>query len=166
MISVRDHRALEAAALALKAMDKTLRNDINRSTTKMLNPVWKGAVEANATSTLDRMVIVKGARAKGGNPPVAIAATSKKALSGGLVPQDLWYVQEFGGQFNKVSTYERVSPKGVRHKVTRHTARQVPARRKSGRVAYKALAEVAPRVVSLWVQMIVAKTYEAFEGRR
>lgn len=165
MLSVRDSKALEAAVLALKVMDRSLRNDINRSTKAMLDPVWKGAVAANAVSTLDQMVVAKGARVKGGNPPEAIAATSRKALSGGLVPQDSWAVIEFGGQFNKVSTYPSTSPKGTKFDVTRHTARQVPARRKSGRVAYKAIAEVTPRVVSLWVQMIVAKTYEALEGR-
>jgi hypothetical protein len=166
MISVRDHRALEAAVLALKVMDRSLRNDINRSTKSMLDPIWKGAVQANAHSTLDKLVVARGARVKGGNPPEAIAATSRKALSGGLMPQDKWPIIEFGGTYNKVETYTSTSPKGRTFPVTRHTARQVPATRKSGRIAYKALAEVTPRVVSLWVQMIVAKTYEAIEGGR
>lgn len=166
MISVRDHRALEAAVLALKVMDKSLRSDINKSTKAMLDPIWKSAVATNATGSLDKLVIAKGARVKAGNPPVAVAASSRKALSGGLVPQDRWPVIEFGGTYNKVTTYDATSRKGTRYSITRHTARQLPARRKSGRVAYKALAEVTPRVVSLWVQMIVAKTYEAIEGRR
>lgn len=166
MLSVRDSKALEASVLALKRMDRTLRNDINRSTKAMLDPLWKDAVGRNARTATDRLVIVKGTRVKAGNPPVAIAATSRKALSGGLVAADQWPVIEFGGTYNKVTTYDRVSPKGKHHRVTRHTARQLPARVKTGRVAYKALAEVTPRVVSLWVQMIVAKTYEAIEGRR
>ena len=166
MIGVRDHRALEAAVLALKVMDKGLRSDINKATKTMLDPVWKGAVADNATSNLDKVVIVKGTRVKAGNPPVAVAASSRKALSGGLVPADRWPVIEFGGRYNKVTTYDSHSPKGTPFSVTRHTARQLPARRKSGRVAYKALAEVTPRVVSLWVQMVVAKTYESIEGRR
>jgi hypothetical protein len=166
MLSVGDHRALEAAVLALKVMDRGLRSDINRSTKAMLDPVWKGAVAANATTDTDRQVIVKGTRVKGGNPPEAIAASSKRATKGGLVPADLWPVIEFGGKSNKVTTYEATSPKGKRHSVTRRTARQLPVRKNSGRVAYKALAEVTPRVVSLWVSMIVAKTYEAMDGRR
>ena len=166
MIGVRDHRALEAAVLSLKAMDRDLRNDINRSTKAMLDPVWKGAVAGRATSALDRAVIVKGTRVKGGNPPEAIAATSSRALKGGLVPRDDWAAIEFGGQFNKTTTYESRSPKGKTFQVTRHTARQIPRRNAKGRVAYKALADVAPRVVSLWIQMVVAKTYEALEGKR
>ena len=166
MLSVEDHRALQAAVLALKAMDRTLRSDINRETKRMLDPVWKSAVAGNATSELDRVVVVKGSRVKAGNPPIAVAASSRKALSGGLVPQDRWPIIEFGGTYNKVTTYQSTSPKGRKYSVTRHTARQLPARQRSGRVAYKALAQVTPRVVSLWVQMIVAKTYEAIEGRR
>lgn len=166
MLRVQDNRALEAAVLALKVMDRDLRNDINRSTKAVLDPIWKQAVADNATTELDRLVIVKGARVKGGNPPEAIAATSRKALGGGMVPQDLWPVIEFGGHYNKVTTYQSTSPKGRKYRVTRHTARQVPARDRSGRVAFAALAQVTPRVVSLWVQMIVAKTYEAIEGRR
>lgn len=147
-------------------MDRNLRNDINRSTKAMLDPIWKQAVANNATTDLDRQVIAKGARVKGGNPPEAIAASSRRATNGGLVPQDLWPVIEFGGRSNKVETYETRSPKGKTYNATRHTARQLPRRDNSGRVAYAALAQVTPRVVSLWVQMIVAKTYEAFEGRR
>ena len=138
MLSVRYSRALEAAVLALKVMDKNLRNDINRSTKAMLDPVWKQAVASNASTAQDRAVIVKGARVKGGNPPIAVAATSRRPLSGGLVPQDMWPVYEFGGNQNRVTSYESRSPKGTRYTETRHTTRQIARRNKSGRVAYKA----------------------------
>lgn len=156
VLRVGDHRELQAAVLALRLMNRTLASDVNRSTKALLDPIWKEAVARNAVTRVDQRVIVQGTRVKAGNPPVAIAASSVKPLSGGLVPANQWPVIEFGGFQNKVTTYSR---RGT--SVTRHTARQIPRRVKSGRIAYKALAEVTPRVVSLWVQMIVAKSAEA-----
>ncbi len=162
MIRVGDHRELQAAVLALRVMDRSLRNDIARSTKAVFDPIWQGQVEAFATTKLDKMVIAKGARVKAGNPPTAIAASSEARMRGGLIPAEDWAPFEFGtNDRNKVTTYQ--SHRGsTSFKVTRHTARQLPGRNRRGRVAYRAFEEVAPRIVSLWVQMIVKKTYESF----
>ena len=159
MLSVKGNNTLKALVLAFKAADRDIRNTINRETRAKMSPVWKSMVELHATYAVDAAVIAKGAKIQAGNPPVATAATSKRALRGGLVPADTWQPIEFGAVAReKLTTYDRTSPKGTPHKVTRHTARQLPRRADKGRVAYPAFAAVAPRLAALWAQIVV-KTY-------
>lgn len=167
MLSVTGDDRLKAAVLALKAADRDLRRTINAATKDVIGPVWTSAVEAEASSTLDRAVVVKGVRLKPGNPPSAVAASSVKRLRGGLLPADQWHAVEFGSDRNRVTTYQRRGRKGAAHTVRRHTTRQLPARTAGGRVAMPAFKAVAPRAVSLWVQIIVRKyAVAAQEGRR
>lgn len=164
--SAASQRTFRAVALALKLIDRKTRNDINRETRSTLNPVWRGIVNLNATSEMDRRILAKGARVAAGNPTVLIAASSKKALSGGLVPDDRATAAafEFGSnERNRVKSYERKNRSGSgSHTVKRHTARQMPAPSK-GRVVYSSFAEIAPRLTSLWVQIVVRNIYKAHE---
>lgn len=163
MLSVRGSRQIRAVVLAVRLANRDLRNDINRTTREVLNPIWRSAIDKYAVTPLDRAVIAKGARIAPGNPPAAVAGTSRRALKGGFVPADEWTAVEFGANREKVTTYDRRSPSGTTHSVTRHTARQLPARRKSGRIAYRAFADVAPRAVAEWVQLVIRKYTEAAE---
>lgn len=165
MLRVGDHRAAQAAVLAFKAADRGLRSRINQATRQTMNPVWRGLVAEHARTATDRAVIVKGARIAAGNPPVAVAATSKRALRGGLVPVESWPAVEFGGNRNATTTYRRRSANGGTHTVTRHTRRQLPARNRRGRVALRATADIGPRLASLWAQLIVRVYHDAAEGR-
>lgn len=163
MLSVHGSDALRAAVLALKLARREIRNEIARATRSEISPVWRDAVAAHARTPLERAVIAKGARIAAGNPPAAVAASSSRKLKGGLVPSAQFYAIEFGANTEKVTRYARTSPKGRRHTVTRATARQLPQRRRTGRVAYRALEDVAPRIASLWVSLIVRKFNEAVE---
>lgn len=164
MISVNDSRELQAAVLAMKAADRELRNDINRATVRVMGPVWKQVVGANATRHADMQMIAVGARVKGGNPPVAMAANSSRMV-GRQRPRDAWAGYEFGANRNAYSKYTRKSPKGTVHQVERRTMRHLPSRTRRGRVAHPAFADIAPRLVSLWVQLIVKKYSDAAEGK-
>lgn len=169
MISVKDHRELTAVVLAMKAADKTLRGEINRATVQMGSQVWPQLVAANATTHLDTKVLAVGARVKGGNPPVAMAANSRRAVGSAkrLVPATAYPAWEFGvGNRNAYSRYQRKSKKGGTHTVERRTMRGLPSRTPKGRVVWPAFADLAPRMVSLWVQIVVKKYAEAAEGRR
>lgn len=150
-----------AAALALKLVPRELRNEINRMTRAELNPVWRKFIAAAAKTKMDKLVLVKGARVAPGNPTQLIAASSKRPLSDGLVPddRDIAAAFEFGTPNpNKKETYTRKgSP------VTRRVEKQLPWRNDSGRVVYAAFAEIAPRLASMWVQVIVRKIMEAHE---
>lgn len=148
----------------MKLVGRDLKSDINKATRSTMGPEWKKLVEANATSRMDSRVLAKGAGIRAGNPPTAVAATSRRRLSGGLVPQDTWAPFEFGANRNKVTTYTRKSRNGGTHKVSRHTARQLPRRNPRGRVAFEAAREVVPRMAALWTQLIYKKVYDALEG--
>jgi len=163
IISVRGSDKLRAAVLAMKEADRTLRSDINKATRQVMNPVWRELVAKHATSPLDRAVLVKGARIVSGNPPALVAATSKRALPGGLIPAQQFPAVEFGANTAKKVTYQRRSTRGTQHSVTRRTRRQLPARDRHGRVVYQAAAEIGPRLVALWVQLIIRKYSEAAE---
>lgn len=164
VISVRGDDRLKAAVLAVKAANRDLRSRLNKATVATIGPVWATEVTSRALTSLDRAALAKGSRVKAGNPPTAVAASSTKRLRGGLLPADQWAPVEFGGNQGKVTTYDRVSVKGHRHKVTRHTARQLPPANRAGRVVFPAFAEVAPRTVALWVQLIVRVYNEAVNG--
>jgi hypothetical protein len=166
VLSVGDFRELKAASLAMKAADKALRTDINRATVQVGNAIWRPLVAVHATKAMDTRVLAVGARVKGGNPPVAMAANSRRAIGGRLVPAKAYAAWEFGAAHrNAYSKYTRKSKNGRTHSVSRRTMTGLPPRTPKGRVVWPAFAEAAPRVVSLWVQMIVKKYYDASEGK-
>jgi hypothetical protein len=154
---VADDRALQAVVLGFRQLEPAYKRDLNRATRTVLGPEFTRALTAHARTSLDTRVLVTGARVQGGNPPVLVAGSSRRRLSGGLVPDLDWAAQEFGTlDRNKRTTYRR---RGA--KVTRRTRRQVPARVKSGRVVMPAVADTIPRAVSMWVQQFVRLVYEA-----
>lgn len=168
MLSVQDHRELQAVTLAMKAADRTLRLDINRATVLQGNAIWRPLVAAHATTHMDTRMLAVGARIKAGNPPVAMAANSSRPIgrTRRLVPGRDYAGWEFGAVGGLYSTYERRNrTSGGTHKVTRRTKAGMPRRTPKGRVIYPAFAQTAPRMVSLWVQLVVRKYAEAAEGR-
>lgn len=171
MLSAKDDRALKATVLAFKAADRDLRRDINTATRQTMNPVWRSLVRSNlsGTSAMTGKVLDTGVRIAAGNPPVAKAAQSTRNVGSGgrLIPRDGYAAWEFGAVGRGLySRYTRRSKRGVTHQVERRTMRGLPRRVDSGRVVFPAFAEIAPRMVSLWVQIVVKKYHEAAEQRR
>lgn len=166
MISIHDSRQLKAASLALKGMDRELRNAINRETTKTFGPVWKAMVAQEAKTATDRAVFTKGTRLAGGNPPTLFAANSKRKMRGGLIPAEKASAFEFGSPSRQNKrTYTGRSELGKSYTVKRRTHKAVPPSFPKGRVVYPAFAKVAPRIASLWVQLVVKRTFDAMEGK-
>lgn len=173
MLSIRTARPLQAVVLAMKLADRDLRKRMNNAVRDTINPVWRQAVARHVWDRLDQAVLSKGARIAAGNPPAAVAASSRRRLRGGLVPVDDWARFEFGAvSRDAYTTYQRAahtrrqagrSVQVAAHQVRRRTARQMPPRRTSGRVLYPAFAEVAPRVAALWAQIVVQQYAEASE---
>jgi hypothetical protein len=155
---------LRGVVLALKVVEKPIRAEISKETRGTMNPVWRDAVARRAGTRMDAAVFGKGARIAAGNPARAMAATSRRALTGGFNPDRDGRALEFGADRNAVTTYTRKSKTGT-HQVTRHTRRGLPARNRKGRVVYPAFSEVAPRMVSMWVQIVVRNIHEALEER-
>lgn len=169
--SATSSQLLRGAVLALKAVDKPIRAQISKQTRDTMNPAWRDAVATHAAGARwDNVALGKGARVAAGNPARLVAASSRKALrkgQNGFVPDTMGRALEFPGnvQQAKKSTYTRRYKGGDSHKVTRRTLTGYPSPRRGGRVVYPAVAEVMPRFVSLWVQIIVRNIYEATDGK-
>lgn len=160
--SAKTVKELRAVALALKLLDKDIKRDISRSIREEISGAWKDEIAARLVTKMDHKIYA-GARVAPGNPARAMAGTSRRALSkGGLTPVEGVRAYEFGAPTRATheTTYEREG-----HSVTRHTKRQIPKAVKEGRIAYAAWAKVGPRMVSLWVQIIVRNIHEKLEGK-
>lgn len=164
MISVTGDDRLKAAVLVMRQIDAPTKREIGARTRTTMNPVWRGLVAERAQRfTRDRKVLDVGVRIAAGNPPAAVAAGSRRRLSGGLLPADQWRAFEFGSRGDRIAEYRRRSPKGNIHRVRRNVTKQLPPTYRKGRIVYPAFAELAPRFVSLWVQTIVRTMLDALE---
>lgn len=167
--SAKSLAEFRGAVLAMKAVGREVKNDINRTTRKELNDIWRQAITARAQAAgtkMDALVLAKGARAVPGNPAKVVAASSRRALPGGsLVPDTGARAWEFGTtQPEHQTSYQRQTRQGAAD-VTRHTKRQLPAATNRGRVVYPAWSDTAPRMIALWVQTIVYKASQALENK-
>lgn len=168
-VSAKSMTELRGAVLALKAVDRPIRNAINRATRQEGNTIWRAEVDkrAGGLPRVDQLVLGKGARFVPGNPFTAKAATSTRPLSGGLVPSRRAKGFEFGtDNRERTTTYSRRNRDGSgSHTVTRRTTRHLPKRAPNGRVVWPAAAKAAPRLTSMWVQTIVREIHNAIEGK-
>jgi hypothetical protein len=161
--SVTSLKEFQAVTLALKAASKELRTAINRATRDTVGPIWKEEVNARAGAhVMANKVLTKGARVAAGNPARAVAGSSRKALSGGLIPDQANRAFEFGSTNRESKSTYRSRRGGKSFNVTRRTRRQLPPFRKGGYVVFPAWRKTAPRMVSLYTQLIMKKVYEAF----
>lgn len=161
--SVESLAEFKAAALALKAASKELRSDISKATRATVGPIWKEEVAERAGAhIMAQKVLTKGARVAAGNPSRAIAGSSRRPLSGGLIPDQSGRPFEFGSTNREAKKSYRVTRGGKTFTVKRRTRRQLPPFRKGGYVVFPAWRDTAPRMVSLYTQLIMKKVYEAF----
>lgn len=171
MLDVLKSPELQAALLALKLMNRELRREISAEAKPGLTALWQRGLEQRATTQLQRKVLVPGARvAVSGQVIRAYAATSNRALPGGLVPSQDYAGPNFGAARTQRSIEGR-SPKGKRYAYKRRGWTQFQARvQRNGHtagIAQKAAVELAPQIISGWVQLIVGKlTTNAFDNDR
>lgn len=160
-MSVHGADELRAVVLALKVVDRSIAKDI-RAATVAMSPDWTAELAGRARSRRDARILLAGARIAGGNPPAALAGSSTRRLPGGGRPTELASGQEFGSKSRGVKrTYSTRSPKGTAYRVSRRTHANQPPSRPTGRVVYPAVADIGPRMVALWVQLVVRKIYDA-----
>lgn len=148
---------LRAAVLAMKRADSAVRRDVAQRMRETMNPVWRSEVTNGATGMAGR-VLAGGARIAGGNPPQLIAASSRRKIGRGIIPDRHWAGYEYGA--NHGTTRTVTSAKGTRYR--RHVMRHLPARGK-GRVLEPAAARILPRIAAYWVQSVVRAFMDAAE---
>ena len=163
MALVIDSDAVNDAADLLRRADSDVVRAMRRAVTREVNPWLKSAIRRNA-SDAQSAKIASTARVRSGQRPAVVVGSGKK-FAGGASTAELAAVYEFGGYQNYRRGYARRNPGGGgRHKVVRHTQRQIPRREKSGRFIYPAVADAAPMLVSAWVQVIAEAYTEATSG--
>lgn len=147
-MSVRQSAHLRATVLALKSAPREIRADVRAQTRAVAAPEWRKALEQQAHTVQHTRMLVNTARIAVSDQSVRVrsAASKRKVLSGGAVP------------FLHARAFEFGSGKGH--------GRQLPRPNRRGYVFYPALAEMAPRIISLWVQTSVRVVHNALEGKR
>lgn len=151
MIDVGRSRELTAVILTFKTAPARVRSEMKKEARKELNRLWKPELERRATTRQQKRVLVTGARAKVGSDTFSmLAATSRRRLSGGLLPNTQWPGAEFG-MSPRLTTVRARSRKGVSFTYRRRTGNQFPNRRKKGYVVYPAARDTGQRVVAGYV---------------
>jgi hypothetical protein len=160
-IDVQGSQELQDVILALKNSDAEVRKQIRGQTKGNLTRPWLDAIEAEASTTLERRVIAATATVAVSDQNIRIQSAAKgRKLSGGLLPKVDYGPVEFGAAHKKIS-YTRDG-----HRVTRNTTAQFKPRNRKGYVFYPAAREMIPRLASLWVQTVVKTYADIFEGKR
>jgi hypothetical protein len=162
-------RELQAAILGFKAADRDLKKRIRDVTKREVGTMWRDAVLDRAVGPWEQFTYGKAKPALNtGNPPTLRAAQSRTTTPGGYQPDRDFYMVEFGsggkGKPQKTE-YPRRSRKGGTHPVKRDADEQMPHRRRTGRVGYRAISVVAPRIVALWVATIVREYARAADAK-
>ena len=150
---------LRAAVLAMKRADATVRRDVAQRMRETMNPAWRSEVTNGATGMAGR-VLAGGARIAGGNPPQLVAASSRRKIGRGIIPDRHWAGYEYGADHRSTRTV--TSSKGTRYR--RHVMNHLPERG-PGRVLEPAAARILPRVAAYWVQSIVRAFMDAADGK-
>ena len=157
VLDVGQSPELQAAVLTMRSIERQLASDINKTARQRVSPVWAQALASKASSKVDQRGLVPGARVAVGDRKVtAQAATSRRALSGGLVPASDYGPLEWGAHPHLQTVHAR-SRKGKAYSYRRFSNRQFRAWSKKGHVAMRAAGDLGPTIVSSWLQVIVEK---------
>lgn len=155
MLDVRGSRELQATILALRQAQRGIRLNINKNARSRIRPLWQAELNARARDEMTRRIIVAGARATASDRGVTVhAATSRRPLSGGLVPAFEWAGAEFGARSRRVEVTQR-SRRGRSYRRPLTINRQFRGRQQDGMVAFDAASEVGTKLVAIWVQTVV-----------
>jgi hypothetical protein len=144
-ISLLVSKELQQIVLALKASDATIQKQVRVETKKVVQPAWQEAIGANVHNPLEARVLGNTARASTSNSHGLAQVTLQagrigKALSGGGKPPQLAAGAEFGSEY-----YKQFGPRSPK-----------------GNTFYPALAEVIPRIASLWYQTAIRTLLDTF----
>lgn len=160
MLDVRKSRELQATILALRQAERGIRLDINKEARQRIRPLWQQELSGRARDEMTRRIIVAGARATATDRGVTMhAATSRRPLSGGLIPSFEWAGAEFGARSRRVEVTQR-SRAGRTYRRPLVINRQFIGRQQYGMVAFDAASDVGTKLVAMWVHTVVDKLNE------
>ncbi len=165
-IPVGASRELQALLLALRGARTDVNRQVRQHSREVIGPVYKRELAERVTSRVETRVIYDSARASVSNQNVRLtAATSKRKLSGGLVPARDFSAVEFGMNSGKTVDVTATSTRGKRYSYTRSMGSRFRPNRRGGYVFYPSIANIAPRIISLWIQTAVRTLGDAIDGK-
>lgn len=159
-IDARTSREYQAAALAIRSVDRTLRKQIRVHTKRVAQPEWQRALDKRATTEQQRKVIARTAVVMVTDRNVRVQAAKKgRPLGGGLNPK----VHGRNVEHGATVAQQRVQRKWASYELT--TGRGLPPRNRDGYVFWAAARDMVPRMFALWAQTTVRTIANALEGR-
>lgn len=147
-----DTKELRANALLLRGMEQKARTQVNKQTLKVARPVWADAVRAASRTRAEQSVLAQDTGVRVRQWGVVLRAGNRALVFGPT--SDLSKAVEFGANRFLVNDVQ-----GRRGTFKRRTQRQFVSTRPKGPV-YSAVAEVYPRLLSLWIQTTIRTFYE------
>lgn len=155
---------LRATIVALRSVGPDLRKAMYKATRETVGQMWKGELAGNAATSIERAVLVKGARVRTGlDGFTLLAATSRRPLSGGLIPSDSYAGAEWGAtpRSKEVTMTSRRGRRFTRRQIIN---RQFRRRAHEGRVAMEAASTTGTKMVAAWVTAVVRTLAAAADG--
>lgn len=166
-IPVGASRELQALLLALRGARKDVATEVRKHSREVIGPVYRRELAERVSSRLETRVIYDSARASVSNQNIRLtAATSKRRLSGGLIPARDYGAVEYGMNSGRQMDVSATSSKGKTYSYTRSSGSRFRPNRRQGYVFWPTVANIAPRIVSLWVQTAVRTLGDAIDGKR
>lgn len=163
-LDVFDSRELQATLVAMKVLPAEVRKQTRKFTKALVDGEWQKGLQQRAVTPLQTRTLVTTATSAVSDRNVALKSATKGRVGRGIPSSVLAKGAEFGADINAYSRYQRRSPKGKVHTVTRRTTKQFGHFRRDGRVVYPTAHDILPRVASLYVQTLLRTAAEAFEN--
>lgn len=159
-----DSGPVKAAAAALQRAGTEANGKIIQATAGTMSAAFGEEISRSAGSAVQQAVIGAGAESHGSGFGLEMSANHGTTLSGGTITPQAGRGFEFGSlHAGAPTTYTQRSRNGKRYTVTRQSDRQMPTRSTRGWVAYPAASRVFPRVLQMWMQIIVKTAHDAIE---
>jgi hypothetical protein len=158
-VTVTGASQLGTAVRLLRGVDRDVRRQVTTELRRVLPPAWAREVDDRARTRQDRAVL-GGAKVRlGGTTPKLVSAT-RPTSSGARI----WRQVEFGDGNKTYVTYRGNVWRNRGVQITRRTQEQLPDRNRRGRVLYRAVSAMGPRIYSLWSQTVIRTVYDALRG--
>lgn len=171
-IDVNASREVQATVLAIRNAGTEIARQYRQALAGMAGPAWSEAVRGRVATRMQTRVLSDTARVRVSNQNVRLSSAAvgrplsrRTGGAGPARPADIARLVEFGGSPTKRTRYNRTSPKGNRHTVTRRTMTGYGDRAPKGNAVYPALADMVPRIAALAVQTCVRTLADAFDRK-
>lgn len=169
---------LQTVIRGMAAAPNELTKQIRRANNDVLRPAVSRSMAEHVNTPFESGLILASHTVAVSDRNIKITAGAKngRSFSNGLSAKDSVKVAEFGANREKYTGYVRENKSGGKysrktkgsayyHKVVRRVHRPWRAPRRGGYVFFPTVADMAPRILAMWVQTSVRMLHEISEGK-